>query len=65
VNDDLGNSWNNSQQAVFAGSGQVGANYQFNWLVVGVEADFELAGKQPQFNQYSVHRWRQFSVVGE
>src|SRR6516164_8827055 len=41
VDDSLGNSWNNSQQAVFAGGGQVGANYQFNWLVVGVEADFD------------------------
>ena len=41
VNDSLGDSWSNSQQAVFAGGGQVGANYQFNWLVVGVEADFE------------------------
>src|SRR6516164_1384605 len=41
VNDDLGNSWNNSQQAVFAGGGQVGANYQINWFVVGVEAAFD------------------------
>src|SRR5215472_17130885 len=41
VNDSLGDSWSNSQQAVFAGGGQVGANYQFNWLVVGVEADFD------------------------
>src|SRR6516164_7070737 len=41
VDDSFGNSWNNSQQAVFAGGGQVGANYQFNWLVVGVEADFD------------------------
>src|SRR5215470_18821719 len=38
VNDSLGDSWSNSQQAVFAGGGQVGANYQFNWLVVGLEA---------------------------
>ena len=41
VNDSLGDSWSNSQQAVFAGGGQVGANYQFNWAVVGVEADFD------------------------
>ena len=41
VNDSLGDSWSNSQQAVFTGGGQVGANYQFNWLVVGVEADFD------------------------
>jgi outer membrane immunogenic protein len=31
----------NSQQAVFTGGGQVGANYQWSWLVVGVEADFD------------------------
>lgn len=24
------------QQAVFTGGGQVGANYQFNWFVVGI-----------------------------
>jgi outer membrane immunogenic protein len=41
VNDSLGDSFSNSQQAVFAGGGQVGANYQFNWLVVGVEGDFD------------------------
>ncbi|MFZ2079590.1 MAG: outer membrane beta-barrel protein, partial [Xanthobacteraceae bacterium] len=41
ASDSLGNSWSNAQQAVFAGGGQVGANYQFNWLVVGVEADFD------------------------
>ena len=41
ASDSFGNSWSNSQQAVFAGGGQVGANYQFNWLVVGVEADFD------------------------
>ncbi len=44
ASDSFGNSWSNSQQAVFTGGGQVGANYQFNWLVVGVEGDFE-AGK--------------------
>jgi outer membrane immunogenic protein len=41
ASDSFGNSWSNAQQAVFAGGGQVGANYQFNWLVVGVEADFD------------------------
>jgi outer membrane immunogenic protein len=41
VTDSFGNSFSNSQQAVFAGGGQVGANYQWNWLVVGVEADFD------------------------
>jgi outer membrane immunogenic protein len=39
--DDFGNSRHNSQQAVFTGGGQVGANYQWNWLVVGVEGDFD------------------------
>jgi outer membrane immunogenic protein len=41
VTDNFGNSFSNSQQAVFAGGGQVGANYQWSWLVVGVEADFD------------------------
>jgi outer membrane immunogenic protein len=41
ASDSFGNSWSNSQQAVFTGGGQVGANYQFNWLVVGVEGDFD------------------------
>jgi outer membrane immunogenic protein len=41
VTDSNGNSWSNSQQAVFMGGGQVGANYQINWLVVGVEAAFD------------------------
>jgi outer membrane immunogenic protein len=41
VSDSLGNSWSNAQQAVFTGGGQVGANYQFNWAVVGIEADFD------------------------
>jgi len=39
--DSFGDSFSNSQKAVFAGGGQVGANYQWNWLVVGVEADFD------------------------
>jgi len=41
VTDTFGNSFSNSQQAVFTGGGQVGANYQWNWLVLGVEADFD------------------------
>jgi outer membrane immunogenic protein len=41
VSDSFGNSWSNSQQAVFTGGGQVGANYQIDWFVVGVEADFD------------------------
>jgi len=42
VRDSFGDiDFNNGQNAVFAGGGQVGANYQFNWLVVGVEADFD------------------------
>jgi outer membrane immunogenic protein len=41
VSDSLGNSWSNAQQAVFTGGGQIGANYQVNWFVVGVEADFD------------------------
>jgi outer membrane immunogenic protein len=41
VTDNFGNSFHNSQQAVFTGGGQVGANYQWNWLVVGVEGDFD------------------------
>jgi outer membrane immunogenic protein len=40
--DSLGNFFDGaSQSTVFTGGGQVGANYQVNnWLVVGVEADF-------------------------
>ena len=30
-----------SQHAVFTGGGQVGANYQWGWLVLGVEGDFD------------------------
>jgi len=41
ASDSFGNSVGAGQLAVFAGGGQVGANYQFNWLVVGVEADFD------------------------
>jgi outer membrane immunogenic protein len=41
LNDSFGNSFSNSQNAVFAGGGQIGGNFQINWLVVGVEADFD------------------------
>src|SRR6516165_7204156 len=55
VSDSFGNSFSNSQKAVFAGGGQVGANYQFNWLVVGVEADFDwLANNSNSTNSVSV-----------
>ena len=39
--DSQGFSWSNSQQATFTGGGQVGAQYQFSWAVLGVEADFD------------------------
>jgi outer membrane immunogenic protein len=41
VTDNFGNGFSTSQRAVFTGGGQVGANYQWNWLVVGVEGDFD------------------------
>ena len=41
TSDSFGNSFSNELKAVFAGGGQAGANYQWNWLVVGVEADFD------------------------
>jgi outer membrane immunogenic protein len=41
LTDSFGDSFSNSQRAVFAGGGQVGGNFQINWLVVGVEADFD------------------------
>jgi len=42
VSDSFGfGSWSNSQKATFTGGGQVGANYQMNWFVAGVEADFD------------------------
>jgi outer membrane immunogenic protein len=53
VTDNSGNGFSNSQQAVFAGGGQVGANYQWNWLVVGVEADFDwLANNHNSSNSF-------------
>jgi outer membrane immunogenic protein len=54
VTDSFGNSFGNSQRAVFAGGGQVGANYQINWLVLGVEADFDwLANNNNSSNTFS------------
>jgi outer membrane immunogenic protein len=41
ASDSRGNSWSNSQQATFTGGGQVGFNYQINWFVAGLEADFD------------------------
>jgi len=42
VTDSFGDiRFNYAQNAVFTGGGQIGANYQINWLVVGVEADFD------------------------
>jgi outer membrane immunogenic protein len=42
VSDSFGlGSWSNSQKATFTGGGQVGANYQMNWFVAGIEADFD------------------------
>jgi outer membrane immunogenic protein len=47
VTDSFGEGFSNGQNAVFTGGGQIGANYQINWLVVGVEADFDwLANNQ-------------------
>jgi outer membrane immunogenic protein len=47
VTDSFGDGFRFAQNAVFAGGGQIGANYQINWLVVGVEADFDwLANNQ-------------------
>src|SRR6185312_6717915 len=37
----FGLSWNTNNNATFVGGGQVGANYQFNSFVVGVEGDFD------------------------
>jgi outer membrane immunogenic protein len=34
-------NWGVNNNATFAGGGQVGANYQFNSVVVGVEGDFD------------------------
>jgi len=39
--DDFGGSPSISQKAVFTGGGQVGANYQWSWLVLGVGRDIK------------------------
>lgn len=42
INDTLGNNWTiNNNNISFVGGGQVGGNYQFGPVVVGVEADFD------------------------
>jgi outer membrane immunogenic protein len=47
VTDSFGDGFRFAQNAVFTGGGQIGANYQWNWLVVGVEAAFDwLANNQ-------------------
>jgi outer membrane immunogenic protein len=47
VTDSFGDGFRFAQNAVFTGGGQIGANYQINWLVVGIEADFDwLANNQ-------------------
>ena len=68
VTDNFGNRFSNSQNAVFTGGGQVGGNFQINWLVVGVEADFDwLANNNNSSNAVAIgnnafqwsanHRW--------
>jgi outer membrane immunogenic protein len=53
--DGFGNSRSISQHPVFTGGGQVGANYQWNWLVVGVEGDFDwLANNHNSSNTLSL-----------
>ena len=53
--DDFGNSPSISQNAVFTGGGQVGANYQWNWFVLGVEGDFDwLANNHNSSNTLSI-----------
>ncbi|HZR59857.1 MAG TPA: outer membrane beta-barrel protein [Xanthobacteraceae bacterium] len=37
----FGVNWSANNNATFVGGGQVGANYQFNSVVVGVEGDFD------------------------
>ena len=37
----FGLNWGGKNNATFVGGGQVGANYQFNSFVVGVEGDFD------------------------
>ena len=52
---DFGNCTSISQHAVFTGGGQVGANYQWNWFVLGVEGDFDwLANNHNSSNTLSI-----------
>jgi outer membrane immunogenic protein len=41
ITDNFGNTWGLNNTTTFVGGGQVGGNYQFNALVVGIEADFD------------------------
>ena len=41
ISDNLGNTWGLNNSTTFVGGGQVGGNYQFNSVVVGIEADFD------------------------
>jgi outer membrane immunogenic protein len=55
LSDSFGNSFNNAQNAIFTGGGQIGGNFQINWLVVGVEADFDwLANNNNSSNAVTV-----------
>jgi outer membrane immunogenic protein len=42
--DPFGGANNKFSKDGFIGGGQIGANYQFNWLVVGIEGDFDWTG---------------------
>jgi outer membrane immunogenic protein len=42
--DPFGGPNNTFSKDGFIGGGQIGANYQFNWLVVGIEGDFDWTG---------------------
>jgi outer membrane immunogenic protein len=51
---DQGVTFDVSRHAVFTGGGQVGANYQWSWFVLGVEADFDwLANNNNSSNTFS------------
>ena len=41
ITDSLGNRWGLNNSTTFVGGGQVGANYQINALVLGIEGDFD------------------------
>lgn len=42
--DPFGGPDNTFSKDGFIGGGQIGANYQFNWFVVGIEGDFDWTG---------------------